>query len=1227
MYKSKLPIILAACLLLLPAAIPVYADDADAAQSSAFRGGAGSTALDSGDDSSVKSGCPDEPPEFDPYDTVDSFFICLGSTIFDTIRVIDPDSYVEYIHIYKITGPGEFSSTTMPAPAYGYYSYMPTEDGSFEVLYRATSNLGDTVEMTKTYHVFINDPPEFTNGGTIIDIAAPGSEVTYDIEVTDFENDPITFTMVSGSGVIDPVTGVLSFTPETPGTYSFEIEAADTCNVISTTLTFNVGEGFELVCPDAEIYEFICQPETLCYKIDGIPDGADVTVWPASAWYDEVSSSLCFYTNCSVDKELKITVQSGQLADSCEFVVHVTLNSVPLVILAPDTAVAFCEPTEVCIPVGVTDVDNNITAVEVWPLGVYNAVTGTVCFTPSESGQQIIYLKAIDECETEDYDSVIVDVEINTPPVVEAPETIDTVVCDFTSICIPVEITDTEDNITSVTVAPTGTYDSENQLVCFIPTEVGSYELTVAAEDACGEITSAVVIINVSLGETAVIDCPAEPMYKKICEPQTICFDLNIIPVDAAVELSYGGYIDGQVCFMADTAGIYHIDITAEALCGADECTVTYVVEMGETAAIDCPVGPIDYTICEPTEFCYDLDILPLDASVTVSYGTYSDGQLCFMADTAGMYVIDVTAAAECGSDDCQITFIVDQGPVAEIDCPVESIAHTICEPTEFCYDLAILPLDASVMVSYGSYQDGQLCFTADTVGTYVIDVTAEAECGSDECQLTFIIEQGPVAEIDCPDIIEPYTICEPTEICYDLAISPLDAEVSLNYGVYRDGQVCFTADTVGIYTIEVTATAMCGSDVCVLEIPVEIGETAAIDCPDIIDPYTICEPTEFCYDLAILPLDAAVTASYGTYQNGQLCFTADTAGTYIIDVTAEAECGADECQLTFVVEQGPVAEIDCPEIIDTYTICDLTEICLDLPIMPLDAEVSLNYGEYRDGQVCFTADTAGLYIIEVTATAECGSDACTLEIPVEIGETAEIECPVEPIAHTICEPTEFCYDLAVLPLDAEVTVSYGTYQDGRLCFMADTSGTYVIDITAEAECGSDECQLTFVIDQGPVAEIECPVEPIAYSICGPTEFCYDLAILPLDAAVTVSYGTYQDGQLCFTADTAGTYIIDVTAEAECGWDNCQITFIVDQGPVAEIDCPDIIDLYTICEPTEICLDLAIMPLDAEVSLNYGEYRDGQVCFTADTADYILSRLPPPPNAAPMSVSSKSRLR
>jgi hypothetical protein len=1054
-----------------------------------------------------------------------------------------------------------------------------------------------------------------------------------EVPVIDCPVDPVAFVFCGPSefcidlpishndAVIDVTGGVykdgqLCLTAEAPGTYDVYISATTSCGFAECTVTFILDEGLlpNIVCPE-DIQEFICGPATLCYPIEGIPYGAEVIVSPTSATFDPETNTICFDTDCSVEKILGIEVIAECGSITCEFTVSVTMNSEPLVFLGDDYSETLCAPEEICIPAGVSDADYNIVSYLVTPQeAYYNPISGRICYTPTETGSYMLILEAIDECGASSTDTVSVNIVMNESPVVTAPTSIDRLLCELTDVCFPVEISDPQNNISEITILPGGSYNKETGEVCFTPGGAGLFEITTTVVDSCGVSSSAITLINITVEEAPVIDCPIDPFAFTICEPTQLCIDLPITPSYATITPSIGTYQDGQLCFLAETPGTFSIDITAETQCGIVSCTVVINVDFEDVPVIDCPIDPIAFTVCEPTELCVDLPITPLDAVVTPSIGTYANGQLCFFAEGPGTYNIDVTAETQCGTVNCTVVINVDFEEVPVIDCPVEPISRFLCQPETICIDLPITPASAVVTTSFGTYQDGQLCFPANESGIITIDVTAVTDCGQNQCTVTIDVEIGEAPEITCPVDPIPIFICEPGIICHELIITPIDAVVTLSAGTYANGQLCLPVESSGIYQVDVEAVTDCGTANCTIIFDVEIGVAPELTCPGNSQEF-LCGPGEICRTVDVIPPDAQVTVSpVGYYLDGEVCFYADNEGLYTITVEAVTGCGQTSC--TFSVD---VTFNDTPVVIagpdfEVFQ-CVFEEICFtpenisDPDGTTPDITVSQpGYYNQQTGQICFTPAGAGEYCLEITATDDCGATATDITcITVTTGEAAVIECPPEPIDRLLCEPGEICIPIATIPSTAVIEVSRGSYADGQLCFQAEYEGTYEIDVTATDACGTDQCTIIVNVVFGDVAEIICPDLPVSVSLCEPGQVDVTLPISPATAEVTaIPVGSYNfdTGKLSFYADATGQYVITVTASAPCGDDVCEVVVDVAIEDVPQITCPESIDaMVCLADSPEVCFEVDVISSTAEVTVSpAGYYSGGMVCVPVSSA-------------------------
>ncbi|MEW5925543.1 MAG: hypothetical protein AB1746_16295, partial [Candidatus Zixiibacteriota bacterium] len=492
-----------------------------------------------------------------------TFFNCFGGSYYHyDIGAYDPDS-TSYLRFKLLSHLGTINFYT------GELQFWADQPGEYCFLIEVADNCGaDTAEIC--IDIIFNTTPVMNNPDQTIHICTPDT-ICFDIFASDPDNESVMITQLSGSGVFNMTSdssGRTCFMPDNVDSadYVFIYQAVDSCLSVkcneedlscppipkdTVIITVIRGEAAFLDCPN-DTSLFICNPDTLCFSLGEIPEGAFFTVDPPSAWYDELNGTICFYTNCTVEKDIKVVVESNCGMDSCMFHVGVTMNSAPLVIAAPDTALALCDLGEICFAVGISDVDDNFSEIKVEPAGTYNSVTGEVCFTPTEAGVHTIIITATDDCGATDTDSVHFDIALNSKPVITALSDTSVYFCNLEEICIPVDINDADGDVAGIVVSPIGYYDADKGMVCFTPDSGGVYSITVTATDICGSEGMATISVTVGHDNPPVVIAASDSAVF-LCELEQICFPVSITDPDnniVAVNVFGGGqYINGYVCF------------------------------------------------------------------------------------------------------------------------------------------------------------------------------------------------------------------------------------------------------------------------------------------------------------------------------------------------------------------------------------------------------------------------------------------------------------------------------------------------------------------------------------------------------------------------------------------------------------------------------------------------------------------------------------------------------
>jgi len=140
------------------------------------------------------------------------------------------------------------------------------------------------------------------------------------------------------------------------------------------------------------------------------------------------------------------------------------------------------------------------------------------------------------------------------------------------------------------------------------------YQFVLTATDSCGLSDADTVVVTVTMNSAPVVTLPGDSSVFQ-CGASEICFGYTVGDGNggAIVETMVSGYgtIDtssDEICFTPSSEGTYEFIVKGTDSCGAsDEDTLVVTVDMGEFAAITCPSGPIDISLCSADEVCQPL--------------------------------------------------------------------------------------------------------------------------------------------------------------------------------------------------------------------------------------------------------------------------------------------------------------------------------------------------------------------------------------------------------------------------------------------------------------------------------------------------------------------------------------------------------------------------------------------------------------------------------------------
>ncbi|MDD4051947.1 MAG: hypothetical protein PHR28_08635, partial [candidate division Zixibacteria bacterium] len=654
------------------------------------------------------SACPppgDNPPVYEPpLGYAEDLTICLGSSITDTIRAIDPDQG-DILTMEILSGPGTLTSVPGPSPLLGYFTWTPTSPGAYTIVYKVTDSQGLFAIDSVTYTITLNQPPVAQATDTTIATCELGGSICRTVTASDPENDPLTYTLLDGIGSIDPSTGEVCFTPEQPGDYGFLVAVADSCGADTVSFAITIeGNNPPHINPYDSVV-VLCAADTICFDVTASdPDAGDslaIVLLDGPGVFTQTGNGLgrqCFLPE-DVDSARYVfrygvtddCLRQGWLTKTVppmptDSIIIIVITNRPPTIVCPGTQdMRLCAPEMVCYTFdAVNSGDDALTYTLLQGTGTIDPATGKLCFYAEASGQYRFVVAAANECGA-DTCTAVFNVTVDSPPVVSLPDT--TVrLCQLEEICLPLTFSDPDDDIVSITVQSQKYVVADGE-VCFVPDGPGVHEIIVTVTDSCGNSASDTSQVNVILNTAPQAAVPADTTVMQ-CTPAEVCltgfgvFDADGNLASVMVLPNIGQLSDGTYCFMPDTSGYYCLVIQATDSCGAIAAdTVCITVSRGASPAITCP-EPQTAALCHADSICVPVEMTPADAVVTILEpgAVYRDGSVCFYAAENGSYHYTIVAANECGADTCAVDVDVTVGIPPVVSCPGTQTEH-LCGP------------------------------------------------------------------------------------------------------------------------------------------------------------------------------------------------------------------------------------------------------------------------------------------------------------------------------------------------------------------------------------------------------------------------------------------------------------------------------------------------------------------------------------------------------------------
>jgi hypothetical protein len=676
-----------------------------------------------------------------------TIFICTGGSICLPYTVTDADNNITLEQL--TSGPGTIDTVL------NRVCFSPASPGIYTFIVKGTDACAATSSDTINVTVSIGQAPAVTCPGIQTKYLCAAAGICY----------PVTVTGTTPTVAVTPIgsysAGNVCFQADTTGHYVIKVKASNSCGADSCQIVVNVTINSRPIAvnPTTPKDTFVCALNQICYQFSASDPNGNALTWGRLSGAGTVSSGgLWCFTPGGTGSYSVVAVVSDSCggADTTTLTYNITANAPPTISLGADQIKPLCGPTPVCVTYTVADVNTNAVLEQlISGPGAIDTATNKVCFTPAVSGTSTIIVKVTDACGATAQDTVNITVNLNQPPVVDAGVDASAFQCTATQLCYPITVSDPNGNLDSVKlVSGTGTIvnNAGNRSICFTPPTSGVYTFIVRVTDSCGASDQDTVKYTVTQNTAPVCHVPADTTYYFQCLPTQVSLPVTGTDIDnnfdhCEIVSGPGSIVSGVWSYTPSVSEIRKVVVKCLDLCGA-YCTDSFYVRFKLNAPPVVNAGH-DTTVfyCQASTVCWNTTASDPDnnlASVTLlsGPGTYNPTthQVCANVGPSGgltqhlTFVLKATDSCTVSAQDT-VNVTVNFNHAPTIQAPPDFTAY-MEQGGPLCFDLLIFDVDANLdsikVAPFGTYNPStaQLCFQADTSGTYCVRITAKDRCG-----------------------------------------------------------------------------------------------------------------------------------------------------------------------------------------------------------------------------------------------------------------------------------------------------------------------------------------------------------------------------------------------------------------------------------------------------------------------------------------------------------------
>jgi hypothetical protein len=395
---------------------------------------------------------------------------------------------------------------------------------------------------------------------------------------------------------------------------------------------------------DPNITVFTQYSDTLrSFNLSGLIDSTDSHTCNLAVNYGERYAGTFAYQGNGI-----------QFSTECAF----EENGPPHIQLTPDATFFVCTGDSFCVDIFASDIDpgDSITVEKIFGVGTFASVRDVApisdehCFFPDTSGSYMFIFKVTDDGGLFDTDTAIITIELNEPPVLTVPADFDSSLCDTTTLCFDVGVTDPDGQVV-VWVNPPGYYNSADGAVCFPAYQEGISCFGIVATDICEASDSMEVCITVSIGDPPLLNAPDTMV---VSQGQTVQYTFTASDPDEdtlkeSVELTIdpdcGEYSVERLAGWGTSSGEWRVTFEAT------DCAVGYhraVVEVQDS----CGRAGVDTTLLDvqtrlnnaPVVTVPEIDSVYVDSTLEYTAEAYDPD------DDALLDQVNIIVVPDCGN-------------------------------------------------------------------------------------------------------------------------------------------------------------------------------------------------------------------------------------------------------------------------------------------------------------------------------------------------------------------------------------------------------------------------------------------------------------------------------------------------------------------------------------------------------------------------------------------------